>query len=128
MHVTGGSRDGALVVFLHVPSGGPPVTLDPAGWARLQAAGVTSVIAQKGASGEAIVARVGKQQTAAARLVWGDDPPSRIAFANWDRRDLRRANLAEWRPPPPIGSVVPPQRRSASREAPQDAAGSSPMN
>lgn len=93
MEISHGTRDGGPVVLLRVPSGGPEVTLDPTGWARLEEAGVTSVVAQAGPSGEHIVARSGKRQAAAARIVWGDDPPARITYANGDRRDLRRANL-----------------------------------
>lgn len=101
MQVVHDTCDGQPVVLLMVPSGGPPVILDPVGWAALRATGVTSVIAQKGAAGEHIVARAGKRQTAAARLAWGEGPPRRIVFANGNRRDLRRANLATDMPKPP---------------------------
>lgn len=97
MDIAHDTRDGQPVVLLRVPGCGPPVTLDTAGWAALDAAGVTSVVAQRGASGEAIVARTGKCQVAAARLIWGADPPARIRFANGDHRDLRRANLVSGR-------------------------------
>lgn len=105
MDISHGTLDGEPVIFLRVPSGGPPVTLDLRGWERLTAAGVTSVIAQKGPTGESIVARTGKPQTAAARVVWGDEPPARIMFANGDRRDLRRSNLC----------AAPPARRERSK-------------
>lgn len=91
MEISYGTRDGGPVVLLQVPSGGPEVTLDPAGWARLQAAGVTSVCVKRGGH---VVARLGTRQTPAARLVFGDAPPGRITYANGDRRDLRWANLA----------------------------------
>ena len=105
MDISHGTRDGEPVILLQVPSGGPPVTLDPAGWVTLKSAGVTSVIAQKGRSGEHIVARMGKPQTAAARIVWGADPPPRIVFANGNRRDLRRPNLLAWSAPPKPASA-----------------------
>lgn len=91
MQSTPSVRDGCPVVLFEVPSGGPPVIFDPPGWEALLAHGVTSIVAQSGH----IVARVGKRQTAAARVVWGDSPPARIVHRNDDRRDLRRANLAD---------------------------------
>ena len=109
MDISHGTRDGEPVILLQVPSGGPPVTFDTAGWDLLIAAGVTSVVAQKGPSGESIVARMGKPQTAAARIVWGDDPPPRIVFANGDRRDLRRANLLPWSAAPKAATTPPKQ-------------------
>ena len=122
MDVTDAIRDGAPVILLQVPIGGPPVTLDPAGWAALQSAGVTSVVAQKGTRGEHIVARAGKRQTAAARIVWGDDPPPRIVTANGDRRDLRRVNLAAEAPQCPKPAEPEVARWTAMTDQDREAA------